>query len=192
MKCVMLPLVITVLCLCSFRGQAQEKQFALKSNVLYWATATPNVGMEFSAGAKSTLQMFYGWNPWKSSGERKLRHWVLQPEYRHWFCQPFNGWFVGVHLMGGEFNIGEVKLPFGLFKELRDRRYEGWFAGGGITGGYQWMLSKHWNLEASLGLGYDYIRYDKFACGYCGEILKSSHRHYFGPTKLALSFIYIF
>lgn len=116
----------------------------------------------------------------------------LQPEYRHWFCQPFNGWFVGVHLMGGEFNIGEVKLPFGLFKELRDRRYEGWFAGGGITGGYQWMLSEHWNLEASLGLGYDYIRYDKFACGYCGEILKSSHRHYFGPTKLALSFIYIF
>ena len=192
MKCILLSSIVMVLCLFSFRTQAQEKQFALKSNLLYWATATPNVGMEFSAGKKGTLQMFYGWNPWKSAGERKLRHWVLQPEYRHWFCQPFNGWFVGVYLMGGEFNIGEVKLPFGLFKELRDRRYEGWFAGGGITGGYQWMLSEHWNLEASLGLGYDYIRYDKFACGYCGEILKSSHRHYFGPTKLALSFIYIF
>ncbi len=186
-------LLVAIFCMFSFEAvQAQKRQFALKTNLLYWGTTTPNLGMEFSSGRKSTLQLFYGWNPWKSSSERKLRHWVLQPEYRHWFCQPFNGWFVGFHLMGGEFNVGEVKLPFGMFKELRRRRYEGWFAGGGVTGGYQWILSRHWNLEASLGLGYDYIKYDKFACGYCGEKLKSSHRNYFGPTKVAISFVYLF
>ena len=65
-------------------------------------------------------------------------------------------------------------------------------AGGGVTAGYQWPLSRHWNLEASLGVGYDYIRYDKFKCGECGEKLKSSHANYFGPTKLAISVLYVF
>lgn len=170
------------------------QEVALKTNALYWATTTPNLGVEVSLGKKHSVQLFYGLNPWKQSGgdQSSLRHWLLMPEFRHWFCQSFNGWFVGVHLMGGQFNAGSVDLPFGLFDELETRRYEGWFAGGGVTAGYQWPLSKHWNLEASLGIGYDYIKYDKFRCGECGEKLKSDHTNYFGPTKLALSVMYIF
>ena len=64
------------------------------------------------------MQLFYGLNPWESSGGESLKHWVVQPEYRYWFCEAFNGWFLGVHLMGGEFNVGEVDLPFGLFDDL--------------------------------------------------------------------------
>ena len=167
---------------------------ALKTNALYWATTTPNLGVEVSLGKKHSVQLFYGLNPWKQSGgdQSSLRHWLLMPEFRHWFCQSFNGWFVGVHLMGGQFNAGSVDLPFGLFDELETRRYEGWFAGGGVTAGYQWPLSKHWSLEAALGIGYDYIKYDKFRCGECGEKLKSDHTNYFGPTKLALSVMYVF
>ena len=62
------------------------------------------------------------------------------------------------HLMGGQFNASSVELPFGFFPELEDHRYEGWYAGGGVTAGYQWVMSKHWNFEASIGLGYDYIK----------------------------------
>ena len=137
--------------------------------------------------------MFFGLNPWKQSGgdQSSLRHWMLMPEYRHWFCQSFNGWFVGAHLMGGEFNAGGVKLPFGLLSTLEHHRYEGWFVGGGITAGYQWPLSRHWNLETSLGFGYDYIQYDKMKCGSCGEKLKTGHTNYVGPTKAAVSLVYV-
>ena len=173
---------------------AYGQKIALKTNALYWATTTPNLGIEASLGRKHSVQLFYGLNPWKQSGgdQTSLRHWLLMPEYRYWFCQSFNGWFIGAHLMGGEFNMASVDLPFGVFNELEDHRYEGWYAGGGITAGYQWPLSKHWNIEASLGIGYDYIKYDKFRCGECGERLKSDHTNYFGPTKLALSVLYIF
>lgn len=172
----------------------KAQNVALKTNTLYWATTTANLGVEASLGKKHTVQLFYGLNPWKQSGGdgSSLRHWLIMPEYRYWFCQSFNGWFVGAHLMGGEFNAGAVELPFGLFPELEDHRYEGWYAGGGLTAGYQWVLSKHWNVEASMGVGYDYIKYDKFKCGTCGEKIKSSHTNYFGPTKLALSVLYIF
>ena len=173
---------------------ASAQNVAVKTNALYWATTTPNIGVEVSVAKQHSLQLFYGLNPWKQSGgdQTSLRHWLLMPEYRYWFCESFNGWFVGAHLMGGQFNMGGVDLPFGLFPSLENRRYEGWYAGGGVTAGYQWVLSRHWNIEASLGVGYDYIKYDKFRCGECGERLKSGHTNYIGPTKLALSVMYVF
>ena len=187
-------LIICAVLAMSALSAAYGQKIALKTNAIYWATTTLNLGIEASLGRKHSVQLFYGLNPWKQSGgdQTSLRHWLLMPEYRYWFCQSFNGWFIGAHLMGGEFNMASVDLPFGVFNELEDHRYEGWYAGGGITAGYQWPLSKHWNIEASLGIGYDYIKYDKFRCGECGERLKSDHTNYFGPTKLALSVLYIF
>ncbi len=172
----------------------QAQNVAVKTNTLYWATTTLNAGAEASISKKSTVQLFFGLNPWKQSGgnQSTLRHWLLMPEYRYWFCETFNGWFVGAHAMGGEFNVGSVDLPGSIFEELKDHRYEGWYIGGGVTGGYQWVVNKHFNVEASVGFGYDYIQYDKFKCGTCGEKLKSSHKHYVGPTKVALSLLYIF
>lgn len=183
---------LLVLLVPAFKSPAQN--VALKTNALYWATTTPNAGVEVSVGKQHTAQLFFGLNPWKQSGGdgSSLRHWLLMPELRHWFCQSFNGWFVGVHLMGGEFNAGGVDMPFGLLPELEGHRYEGWFAGGGLTAGYQWPLSRHLNIEASAGLGYDYIKYDKYSCGVCGEKSKSAHSNYFGPTKVVFSVMYIF
>ena len=79
----------------------------------------------------------------------------------------------------------------GMLSTLKNHRYEGWFAGGGISCGYQWPISRHWNLETSLGVGYDYIKYDKMKSGTCGKRLKSSHKNYFGPTKAAISLVYV-
>lgn len=185
-----MSLATMLLMLISMKSFSQN--IGVKSNLMYWATTTPNIGLETAVGKKHTAQVFVGFNPWKQSGgdQSSLRHWLVMPEYRYWFCQNFNGWFLGAHAMGGQFNAGGVKLPFGMFKDLRDHRYEGWYVGGGVTAGYQWPLSKHWNLETSIGIGYDYIKYDKFKCGNCGEKQKSSHDNYVGPTKAALSLIY--
>ena len=112
---------------------ANAQQLGLKTNLLYWATTTPNVGLELQTGRKHSVQAFYGINPWKFNDNKSIRHWMVQPEYRYWFCQTFNGWFLGVHAMGGQFNAGGIELPFGMFKEFKDHRYEGWFVGGGLT-----------------------------------------------------------
>lgn len=194
MNCCFPPLTVH-----SAEQHKQVQQFGqtwllgIKTNLLYWATTTPNLGVEVATGKKHTAQVFFGLNPWKQSGgdHSSLRHWMVMPEYRYWFNQDFEGWFLGVHALGGQYNVGGVKFPFGLLKGLRDHRYEGWYAGGGVTTGKQWILSRHWNLETSIGLGYIHTKYDKFECGTCGEKLKSAHRNYVGPTKVALSLIYL-
>lgn len=79
------------------------------------------------------------------------------------------------------------------FGQLQDYRFEGWMLGAGVAYGYQWLLSKHWSIEAEIGIGYVYSRYDKYECPHCGDLLEENKPHnYFGPTKAAVNLIYVF
>lgn len=173
---------------------ANAQKVALKTNLLYDATSTPNLGAELALGKKSTLQLFYGLNPWKFASDRtkQLRHWLLMPEYRYWTCQKFNGHFFGIHALGGQYNVGGIDLSNPVFEDLDKKRYEGWYAGGGLAYGYQWLLSRHWSLEASVGVGYIRFHYKEFPCTECGALIQENNKNYFGPTKLALSLMYCF
>ncbi|MDO5447346.1 MAG: DUF3575 domain-containing protein [Prevotellaceae bacterium] len=185
--------IIVFVMLAAMTSTVADAQIAIKNNLLYDANTTPNIGVEVGLTRKSTAQLFYGLNPWKFSDTKQMRHWVLMPEYRRWLCSRFNGHFFGVHAMGGEFNVQGIDDTFGLIKEdIEHKRYEGWFIGGGITYGYQWILDKHWNIEASVGIGYDYIKFKEYECGECGSFTDDNHSNYFGPTKLALSVLYLF
>ena len=76
--------------------------------------------------------------------------------------------------------------------EWRYWTYDGWGVGGGFSYGYQWIIGKHWNLETELGIGYAYLKYDKYLRNRCGRFIDTGHRNYWGPTKLSISFMYLF
>ena len=179
--------------LLSTNGKAQE--VAVKTNVLYDATATINLGAEFGLARRWTLDVSGNLNAWDMSHGRKWKHWMLQPEARYWLCDRFIGHFFGAHLHGGQYNVGNldngIKFLGTDFSKLSDSRYQGWFVGAGVGYGYSWVLDRHWNLEAELGLGYSYTRYEKYPCAECGSRLKSDTRNYFGPTKVGISLIYL-
>lgn len=186
----------------SSKMAAQE--VALKTNLLYDATTTPNLGIEVGVGKRSTLQLFYGLNPWSfnsdTKGEQKVKHWLLMPEYRWWTCANMSGLFFGIHAMGGQFNAGNVDLPIpgtffsgdNLATKVKDSRVEGTYLGGGLTIGYQWILSRHWNLEAEVGAGYNHVWYDEYPCSECSKKLGDGSTNYVGMTKLGLSLMYVF
>lgn len=189
-KCIIFLLALSVMTI-------SAKTTGIKTNLLYDATANANIEVETKVAPRWTVQLGGNFNFWKFSEGKQWRNYVVQPEGRYWFCDAFAGHFVGAHLLGGQYNIGNVDLDFNMlgtdFGNLKDSRYQGWFAGAGIAYGYAWVLAKHWNLEAEVGIGYVYSRYDRYPCAVCGTKLESdvSH-HYFGPTKLALSIVYIF
>lgn len=196
--------VLIVFAALVFSIGANAQNLAVKTNLLYDASTTPNIGVELGLGRKTTAQVFYGYNPWKYSGSgadaKKAMHWVVMPELRWWTCTKMNGWFYGVHAMGGQFNAANVNAPSpGVFfngadiiKAVRDNRVEGAFAGGGVTVGYQWILSRHFNLEAEVGAGYNRIWYEKYPCAECGTRLEKASSNYAGITKAGLSIMYIF
>ena len=55
----------------------------------------------------------------------------------------------------------------------------------------QWLLGNRWSLEAVLGVGYAQLDHSKYPCATCGTVQKSEKKNYFGPTKAAVSIIYI-
>lgn len=177
-------------------AHAQSKA-GIKTNLLYDATATVNLGSEIGLAPKWTLDVSANYNGWTLSHDRRWKHWAIQPEVRYWFCDRFAGHFVGAHIHGGQYNIGGIDGVYNLFgtdaRKLRDTRYQGWFAGAGIAYGYAWILNRNWNIETEIGVGYSYTRYDRFRCAGCGKKIETdkSH-HYVGPTKAAVNLVYLF
>ncbi len=173
-------------------GTIHAQDIAVKTNLLYWASSTPNLGVEFGLNPHATLQLVGGYNPWTLNKDtnRKIKHWLVMPEFRYWLCERFNGHFFGIHSGYAYYNVGGVRIPF-RDKFTKDHRYQGWATGAGISYGYSWVLGRRWNIEASVGLGYIYTDYDKYECATCGDYKSSNDKHYFGPTKAAVSLIYI-
>ncbi len=178
--------------------QTRAQSVGLKTNLLYGAyTYTPNLGVEIGLGQKTTLDLGGGYNPWHRDGSgvdnKKLVHWLAEAEFRYWTCERFNGLFFGVHALGSQYNISHHKLPWLLGKDSNKYRYDGYAVGGGLSIGYQFILGNRWNLEATVGVGYARLKYDKYDCTKCGRKLESNvSRNYFGPTKAGISIIFLF
>lgn len=174
-------------------SQANAQVIAGKTNFLYWGTTTPNLGLEVGLGKKTTLELVGGYNPWTLDKDenKKIKHWLVMPEFRYWLCERFNGHFFGLHTGYTFYNVSGVRIPF-QEEWTKDHRYQGWATGVGLSYGYSWVLGKRWNIEASIGVGYVYTNYDRYECATCGRFKGSEDKHYFGPTKASISLIYIF
>ena len=189
-------LTLLLLLIGAFGGASAQKA-ALKTNLLSDGFLNPNLAAEVTLAPRWTLDVSGQFNVWDLSHDRKWKHWVVQPEIRYWFCDRFSGHFVGAHLLGGQYNVGGLDIPFSFlgtdFRKIKDTRYLGWFGGLGVAYGYDWALSEHWNLEAELGIGWTYTRYDRFRCAGCGKKIENDKPHnYFGVTKAAINLVYVF
>jgi hypothetical protein len=167
-------------------ASAQGQVIGVKTNLLYDVTSTVNLGFEVGLAPKWSLELPVNYNPWNLGGDKKIKHWLIQPELRYWLCERFNGHFFGLHGHVAGYNFGGVKL-IGLEKH----RYEGNLYGAGISYGYQWILNKRWSIEATLGIGYAYLDQTKYFCGKCAEKISDQTKSFFGPTKAGVSLIYI-
>lgn len=174
-----------------FAVRAQD--IAVKTNLLYGGLLqTPNIGVEWGISPKLTVDLWGAYNPFPlgkngyGSNNRKMKHWLIQSELRYWLCERFNGHFFGGHLFYGQYNVSNIR-----YWGLGDFRRQGNLAGFGFSYGYQWILSPHWSIEGTLGVGYAHLHYSKYPCKECGERLSVNNRNYLGPTRTAVSIIYL-
>ena len=175
---------------------AKAQDVAIKTNLLYDATATVNLGVEVGVAPKWTLDLSGNLNAWNVNEDKRWKHWLVQPEARYWFCDRFSRHFLGFHALGGQYNIGglqnNIKFLGTDFSELSNNRFQGWGVGAGVAYGYAMILGKHWNLEFEVGVGYIYSAYDIFECTGCGRRVGQDNNHYVGLTKAAINLVYLF
>lgn len=157
-----------------------------------------SLGVEFRLSRRTSLDVSGVWNPWTFKDETCYKQWSVMPELRWWPSQKgawdrrnsaLTGHFLGLHLLGGEYNYTRIRLPFNAFPDLKGHRFQGWMLGGGLTYGYRYNVSKRIALEAFASVGVAHVHYDKYTCGKCGERLSEGHKLYVGPTKLGFSLV---
>jgi len=187
-----------------------SQNFGIKSNLIYDATSTINLGVEFALDDKWTLDVSGNLNPWafpqetvNSSGrvvaqhDAIIKHWMIQPEARYWLCEKFNGHFLGIHAIGGHYNVGGLSFfPEDWGKNgIQVKRFEGWAAGMGLAYGYHFILSNRFSLEFSLGGGYMFLKYDKYNHYTSSQQTEKDSQkfkmHYFGLTKAGISVVFM-
>ena len=172
--------------------KSKSSPVGIKTDIIYWGTATFNAGVEFRLAPKWTLDLEAGLNPFdgkKDDGSygKSLKHLRVHPEVRYWFCEAFHKHFLGLHVPYLLYNVSDIKL-LGTESE----RHQGWGTGVGISYGYSWVLSKHWNIEATVGVGYLYLESEKYPLSNCGQRIEWVKKHYVGPTQLGINLIYQF
>ncbi len=200
----MKKVILTLAVVLSGVIHANAQDFAIKTNLLSDAFRNANIGIEFGMAPRWTMDISGEYNAWPvGQYDARWKHWSVQPEARFWFCDRFSGHFLGFHIHGGQYNIGGIKDIWGLstdfallgtdYGKLGDTRFQGWFAGAGVAYGYAWILGEHWNLEAEIGAGYSYTRYDRYNCVGCGKKVENNQpHHYIGLTKAAINLVYLF
>lgn len=172
---------------------------AVKTNLLYDGFASPSLGVELAIAPKWTFDLSANYCNW-AINKHEWKHWEVTPEFRYWFCEKFQGNFIGVNVMGGQYDFANIsglkKFLNNDFTQLGDTRVKGWGAGAGIVYGHTWVLGKHVNLEAEIGIGWIYTRYDQYTLPNerTKEVkLKDNAVHnYVGPTKAAINLEYVF
>lgn len=188
--------IILLLCFClySFPIALYAQQptetlphLAVKSNLLYLATSTPNLAFEVGVGDQLSISLSAGYNAWQMPKDFQIKHYLVSPELRYWTGLRFSKHFWGVHAMYASYNIG----PVAMFGSLKEDSYRGDLYGGGISYGYHLLMGKRWGMEFTLGAGYLRLNYKKYRCGACDELLSLDKKNYFGPTKAGISLIYL-
>lgn len=180
---------------------ASAQDIAIKTNLLYDASATVNMGVEIGLGKRTTLDISGNYNAWDTNTElnEKMRHLLIQPEFRYYLCERMKGHFVGAHVHLLQYNInGDHWLP-NIFKSASTfnnndeeaSRYQGEGYGAGLVYGYDWVIAPRFNIEFAVGAGYVFFDYERYGTSKCSPCLGEDTKHYWGLTKLGISLVYI-
>ena len=180
-------------------GPVTKKPFYmdLRSNMLFDIAAVPNIGAEFYLGKRFSVlaNWMYGW--WDSNSRH--RYWRIyggELGARWWFGhkaaeKPLTGHHIGVYcgVLTFDFEWGGTGYMGG---QPGGTLWDRCLVNSGIEYGYSLPISKHLNIDFSIGLGYlggNYIKYFPFDNDYYRK--KEYKMRFFGPTKAEISLVWL-
>ena len=125
--------------------------FALRANLLRWATLTPDLGLEWRICPSWGIAVNGSWTSWTwSDKDRRYALWEVAPEVRYYMGEK-KAWYLGAMFKAGQFNY-----------KLSETGKQGDLMGGGITGGYQLRLSDALSLDFNVAVGCLHADYEKY------------------------------
>ena len=154
--------------------------FALRANLLRWATLTPDLGLEWRISNSWSFMVNGSWTSWSwNSKGRRYALWEVSPEVRYYIGKEKCG-YVGAMFKAGEFNY-----------KLSTVGKQGDLMGGGITGGYVLKLNKTLVLDFNIGLGYLNADYDRYEVIDGVRVRRGTeNKNWWGPVSAGVTLVW--
>ena len=161
-------------------GDTDYGTFFLRTNLLRWATLTPDLGIEWRIDRNWSIQVNGTWTSWsRDNGNRRYALWKVSPEIRYHLGKMRRGYF-GVMYHAGEFNY----KTGGIGKQ-------GDLIGGGLTGGYLLKLNRALGLDFSLGIGCTHADYEKYTVINGVRVKQGkADKNYWGVNRLGIGLVW--
>ena len=182
-----LLLSIVFLCMTAFESAAQKQ--SLSTNLVDYALlGTLNAEASFSVSQHWSLTAGVKYNPFTfHKGDSRRQFQLRQQSYslgaRFWPWHSFSGWWLAARLRYQEYNYGGI-----LSREAE----EGDRVGAGLSAGYTYMISKHFNMEFGLGAWSGISWYRRYSCPSCGLTVDDGRKWFLLPDDVIISFAYVF
>ena len=154
--------------------------FSLRSNLLRWATLTPDLGVEWRICPSWGIAVNSSWTSWSwNDKDRRYALWEVAPEVRYYMGEK-KAWYLGAMFKTGQFNY-----------KLSETGKQGDLMGGGITAGYQLRLNKALDLDFNLGLGYLNADFEKYEVIDGVRVRRGNEtKDWWGPTNAGVTLVW--
>ena len=162
----------------------------LKTNIVGWGLTMANLAVEFDLcrHLSFALPVYYSGMDYYSD-DVKFRTFAVMPEFRYWFSDRNDGWF-----LGGHFGLAWYNFALKTKYRYQDHSRETPALGGGVSVGYRLPLgkSKRWRAEFAVGGGAYHLHYDGFINEPNGMYVGTKKKTYIGLDNVSIAFGYTF
>ena len=158
----------------------KSSTFALRANLLRWATLTPDLGAELHVNKTWSIQLNGSWTSWTwDNKDRRYALWEISPEVRYHLGTEKRG-YIGAMYHAEHFNY-----------KLSETGKQGDLMGGGLTGGYILPLGCNFSFDFTIGVGCTHAKFDKYSVidGVRVKEGKES-KNYLGVNRLGVSLVW--
>ena len=156
-----------------------SQKLALKSNFVAWGTMTPNAGIEVVLNSHISASLMLNYHPFDYNN-KPFKFFLAQPELRYWPGRPNARHFFALSTFYFDNHI-----------QYKQTYYKGNGIATGILYGYDWVLNRRWNIEASLGVGAMHARQFKYKEGEQMPSHINYEKWLFVPVQCSISFVYL-
>lgn len=160
--------------------EIDDYDFALRANLLRWATLTPDLGIEWRIHPSWGVLVNGTYTSWTwNDKDRRYALWEVSPEVRYYIGKEKRG-YLGAMYKAGQFNY-----------KLSATGRQGDLMGGGIVGGYQLRLNNTLSLDFNLGIGCVHADYEKYEVIDGVRVRRGTEsKNWWGPVNAGVTLVW--
>lgn len=170
-------------------NDADAQKASLSTDLVgYLDFVTMNLEASYPIARKWSINAGVRYNPFTfnlGNGREDARN--KQKSYaagvRFWPWHVFSGWWLAGKLQYQEYNRGGI---------LSQKTTEGDRFGAGLSGGYAYMIGKHFNVEFGLGFWGGFDKFTTYSCPVCGLTEAAGQRFFVLPSEVLVALSYVF